>query len=117
MVIDSTNLPIVWIDVDGQMIMRYHRIDARMKIIHNGKGRYNYADTIAHPGQNIDYEGHIALRYRGRSSYFNSDKKPMSFRTLAQPYTPLVFDKKKVEILGMGKDNNWAFIAPYSADL
>lgn len=113
-VIDSTNLPIVWIDVDGKMIMRYHRIDARMKIIHNGKGRYNYADTIAHPGQNIDYEGHIALRYRGRSSYFNSDKKPMSFRTLAQPYTPLVFDKKKVEILGMGKDNNWAFIAPYS---
>ena len=112
--IDSTNLPIVWIDVDGVMIRRYDRIAARMKIIHNGKGRFNYADTVAHPGQTIDYEGDIALRYRGRSSYNNSDKKPFSFRTLSQPYSPEVYDKKKVDILGMGKDNNWALLAPYS---
>ena len=112
--IDHTNLPIVWIDVNGAMIMREERIAAHMKIIHNGKGRLNYADTVAHPGQNIDYEGEIALRYRGRTSYYNSDKKPMSFRTLAEPLTSEVYDKKKVEILGMGKDNNWALLAPYS---
>ena len=104
--IDCTNLPIVWIDVDGVMIRREERIAARMKIIHNGKGLLNYADTVAHPGQHIDYEGDIALRYRGRSSYANSDKKSLSFRTLSEPLTPEVYDKKKVEILGMGKDNN-----------
>ena len=110
--IDSTNLPIVWISVDGATISRNDRIGARMKIIHNGKGRLNYADTVAHPGQTVDYEGYIALRYRGFSSYNMSDKKPYSFRTLSQPYE-MGYDKKKVSILGMGKDNNWALLAPY----
>lgn len=113
-VVESSNLPIVWIDVDGAMIQRYERIPARMKIIYNGKGRLNYADTVAHPGQTIDYEGDIALRYRGNTSYYNSDKKPLLIRTLAEPLTPEVYDKKKVEILGMGKDNKWALLAPYS---
>ena len=97
------------------MIDRQNYIAARMKIIHNGKGRLNYGDTVAHPGQHIDYEGHIALRYRGNSSYNMSDKKPYAFRTLAQPMQEGVeMDKKKVEILGMGKDNKWALLAPYS---
>ena len=111
--IDSTNLPIVWIDVDGAMIMREERITARMKIIHNGDGMLNYGDTIAHPGQHIDYEGYIALRYRGNTSYTHSDKKPYSFRTLEQPLEE-GGKKKKVSLLGMGKDNNWALLAPYS---
>ena len=112
-VIDSTNLPIVWIDVDGAMIDREERIGGRMKIIHNGPGRLNYGDTVAHPGQRVDYEGYIALRYRGNSSYNLSDKKPYSFRTLSKPLEE-GYDKKKVPILGMGKDNNWALLAPYS---
>ena len=37
----STNLPIVWIDVDGNYIDRDERITARMKIIHNGDGNLN----------------------------------------------------------------------------
>ena len=49
----STNLPIVWLDVDGQVIDRYERITARMKIIHNGDGQLNYADTIRHPGSHL----------------------------------------------------------------
>ena len=81
----STNLPIVWLDVDGQLIDRYERITARMKIIHNGDGQLNYADTVAHPGQHIDYEGYVALRYRGSSSFNASDKKPYSFRPLDKP--------------------------------
>ena len=111
--ITSTNLPIVWIEVGGATIQRDERISAHMKIIHNGKGQLNYGDTVAHPGQHIDYEGYIALRYRGNSTYNMSDKKPYSFRTLEQPLE--VSDKKKkVEILGMGKDNNWALMAPYA---
>lgn len=114
-VIDSTNMPIVWIDVDGATIQRDDYVSARMKIIHNGQGQLNYGDTIAHPGQHIDYEGYIALRYRGNSSYSLSDKKPYQFRTLSKPMEDGVeMDKKKVSILGMGKDNKWAMLAPYS---
>lgn len=111
--IDSTNLPIVWIDVNGVMIDREERITGRMKIIHNGDGMLNYADTIAHPGQHIDYEGYIAIRYRGHSSFTLSDKKPYSFHTMTAPIEE-GGSKKKVELLGMGKDNKWCFLAPYS---
>ena len=111
--VNSTNLPIVWMDVDGQIIDRYERITGRMKIIYNGEGQLNYADTIAHPGQHIDYEGYIAVRYRGSSSFNSSDKKPYSFRPLDKPLEE-GGEKKKVNLLGMGKDNNWALLAPYA---
>ena len=109
----QTNLPIVWIDVDGTMIDTEERITARMKIIHNGNGQLNYADTVAHPGQKVDYEGYIALRYRGNSSFSASDKKPYSFRTIDKPLEE-DGQKVKVKILGMSKDNNWAILAPFS---
>lgn len=111
--LDSTNLPIVWIDVDGDSIMRDKRIGAHMKIIWNGEGKMNYADTIAHPGQHIDYDGYIAIRHRGNSTYNDSPKKPYSIRTLKDQ---LKYDgkKQKVSLLGMGKDNNWALLAPYA---
>ena len=109
----STNLPIVWVNVGGEYIDRYERITARMKIIHNGDGQLNWADTVAHPGQRIDYEGYVALRYRGSSSFSFSDKKPYSFRPLDKPLEDGGV-KKKVNILGMGKDNNWALLAPYA---
>ena len=109
----STNLPIVWIDVDGQYIDRYERITAHMKIIYNDDGSLNYADTVAHPGQRVDYEGYVALRYRGSSSFSMSDKKPYSFRPLDKPLEEGGV-KKKVKILGMGKDNDWALLAPYA---
>ena len=109
----STNLPIVWLDVDGEYIDREERITAHMKIIHNGDGALNWADTIAHPGQTIDYEGYVALRYRGSSSFNSSDKKPYSFRPLDKPLEEGGV-KQKVKILGMGKDNNWALLAPYA---
>ena len=108
----STNLPIVWIEVKGRTLDRYQRIEGHMKIIDNGKGQLNYSDTKAHPGQRIDYEGYIALRYRGNSTYNDSPKKPYSFRTLDGPMK--YASKHKVKILGMGKDDNWALLAPYS---
>ena len=108
----STNLPIVLIEVRGRTIDRYQRIEGRMKIIDNGKGQLNYADLKAHPGQRIDYEGYISLRYRGNSTFNDSPKKPYSFRTLDGPKK--YASKKKVKILGMGKDDNWALLAPYS---
>ncbi len=111
--LDSTNLPILFIDTDGQMIDREERITARMKIIWNGDGQVNYRDTLRHPGQNIDYDGYIGLKYRGNSSFDSSDKKPYSIKLLE---TPLEQGgaKRKEPLLGMGKDNDWALLAPYS---
>lgn len=112
--IEQTNLPIVFITTGGRMILMDDYILAQMKIIHNGEGSPNYADTVSHPGQRIDYEGHIALKYRGNSSFNNSDKKPMAFRTLASNVLPANGGlKEKVKILGMKKDNKWCFIAPW----
>ena len=112
--VDETNLPIVFIDVDGKEIQRDTYILAKMKIIDNGEGQKNYGDTVAYPNQNIDYEGWVALKYRGNSSFDSSDKKPYSFRTLDGDVLPDDGGgKKKVKILGMGKDNKWAFIAPW----
>lgn len=109
----ETNLPIVFLNVKDQQIDRDGRITARMKIIDNGFGGVNYGDTLRHPNQLINYEGFVALKYRGNSSFTNSDKKPYSFRPLDRPLEEGGV-KMKVKILGMGKDNNWALQAPYT---
>lgn len=110
--VESTNLPIIFIEAGGRMILRDSYVLAKMKIIHNGEGQTNHADTISWPGQHVDYEGWIALKYRGNSSFTESDKKPYAFRTLES--NDLDGKKKKVSILGMPKDNKWGFIAPWS---
>jgi len=112
--LDSTNLPIVWIEVSGDSIKRDQRIQGRMTIIDNGEGRLNYTDTIEHPHQHIDYQGYIAIRYRGNSTFNNSPKKPYSLRTLDEPMWRGNAKKRKVSLLGMGRDSNWALLAPYA---
>ena len=108
----STNLPIVWLTVEGE-VQRTERITARMRIIDNGPGHLNYADTAAHPGQHIDYEGFIGLSYRGNSSFDYSAKKPYSFRPLNRPLEQ-GGSWQRVSILGMPRDNKWALLAPYN---
>lgn len=124
-VLKETNLPIVFIDVDGREIQREERIIARMKIIDNGQPHtmteeelatatsLNYADTLAHPNQHVDYTGNIALKYRGNST-FNGDKKPYSFHTLRSPIGEFEGEKQKVRLLGMNSDDDWALMAPYA---
>ena len=109
----ETNLPIVFINVGGKTIQRESRITARMTIVDNGEGQLNYADLSAHPGQHIDYDGYISLKYRGNSSFTSSDKKPYGFKTIDNTLEN-GGKKQKVELLGMGKDNDWALLAPFS---
>jgi spore coat protein CotH len=114
-VLKKTNLPIIFIDTRNKgknttAIHKDYRVAVRMKIIHNADG-LNYADTITHQGQTVNYEGWVAIKYRGTSSFNNSDKKPYGFKTLK---TAQVDGKKeKVELLGMPKDNTWVLLAPY----
>lgn len=105
----ETNLPVIFINTQAQQIDRDERITVKMKIIHNGDGQVNYMDTLAHPGQTVDYDGEIGLKYRGNSSFTNSDKKPYAIRPL-----DAAGKKAKVSLLGMGKDNDWALLAPYA---
>ena len=114
-VLEKTNLPIVFVntrDVDGNItaIHKAHRVAVRMKIIDNTDG-LNYGDTIAYPGQRADYEGWVGIKYRGSSSFSQSDKKPYGFRTLKT--SDVNGEKDEVELLGMPKDNNWVLLAPY----
>ncbi len=111
-VLTSTNLPIVWIQAP-KTINQNTRVTATIKIIDNGEGLLNYADTVAYPGQHIDFEGYIGLRYRGNSSYLYSDKKPYSFRPLDKPLEE-GGEWKKASILGMPRDSKWALLAPYA---
>lgn len=111
--VDSTNLPIVFINVNGDTIHKNDKITAWMKIIHNGNGQWNYADTVAHPNQTVDYDGYISINYRGNTSYTLAPKKSYTIRTLEQPLEE-GGKKLKVKLLGMGKDNNWALLANYS---
>lgn len=106
----ETNLPIVFIHTQQQAIHRDYRIAARMKIINNEDG-INYGDTLAHPNQTVDYDGWIAIRYRGNTSFDWSDKKSYNFKTM-QTDDPNG-EKKKSKLLGMPKDNTWVLLAPY----
>ena len=113
--IPQTNLPIIFINVDGHRIDRNRYILGRMKIIHNGDGQLNYGDTVAHPDQKVDYEGFIAIKWRGHSSFDHADKKPFSIRTLEQDLLPdQGGEKKKVQLAGMNKDSKWCTIAPWA---
>ena len=111
--LDSTNLPIVWIDCNGNQVNRNERVTATIKIIHNGDGRLNYTDTVAHPGQHVEYDGYVGIRYRGNTSFTRSAKPPYSFRPIDRPLEE-GGDWKKVALLGMGKDSRWILLAPYN---
>ena len=113
--IGHTNLPIVFIDTRNggttpNIIHKDYRIPVRMKIINNANG-INYGDTTTHAGQHADYEGWVGIKYRGNSSFKYSDKKPFGFKTLKT--NDVDGKKEKVELLGMGKDNDWVMLAPF----
>lgn len=109
--VDSTNLPLIFINTGGGKIERNHYVSAQMKIVNNKDG-VNYGDTIAFSEQLTDYDGCIAIRYRGNSSYFFSDKKGYAIRAIDKPISE-GGKKKKSSFLGMRKGKKWALIAPH----
>lgn len=112
----ETNLPIVFINTGTtsaptSVIHRDYYTTARMKIISNADG-INYGDTLFHPNQTVDYDGWIALKYRGHSSFSLSEKKPYTVKTLLT--SDLNGRKRKAPLMGMPADNDWALLAPYA---
>ncbi len=77
-------------------------------------GVYTTIQTADHPDQNVEFEGPISIKWRGSTSFGNDGtqtKKPMSVKLLKTE--DLNGKKDKVKLLGMGKDSDWCFLAPW----
>ncbi len=104
----ESNLPIVLIETNGNTIARRYDIHATVKIVDNGAGNTNYADLSAHPGQTLSYEGKVALRYRGNSSFTSSAKKPFKLQPIDNAGAA-----QTVSILGLTAAKEYALLAPF----
>jgi len=100
----SSNLPIVFINTNGQSIPNEPKITADMGIIYNGEGSRNY---ITDPWNN--YNGKIGIERRGHSSQKLFPKKQYGFETRDDNGENL-----NVSLLGFPAENDWILYAPYS---
>jgi hypothetical protein len=101
---DSTLLPLIIIDTDGQPIPNEPRITAHMKLIYNEAGLYNYTTD---PGNG--YNGHISIEVRGESSVWYFPKKSYGLETQTE-----LGENNNVSLLGLPAENDWVLYAPYS---
>lgn len=99
----SSNLPIVFINTNGQTIQSENRIIANLGIVNNAEGQRNYiTDSIN------DYNGLVSIEIRGSTSA-SFPKKSFAFETqYAQG------DNNNVELMGLPSENDWILYAPYS---
>ncbi len=99
----SSNLPIIVINTLGNTIADDPKTDATMGIIYNGEGvRNNLTDP-----QN-DYNGKIAIEYRGQSSQmFPMKSYGFELRDAANK-------SQDKSLLGIAKESDWILYAPYT---
>jgi len=100
--VDSTRLPIVVINTNGQTINQTAKITADMGIIYNGAGTMNHiTDPFNH------YNGKIGIEVRGQTS--------ASFPQLQYNVETRNIDSSNynVSLLGMPIENDWVLYAPY----
>ncbi|MEJ5261140.1 MAG: CotH kinase family protein [Ignavibacterium sp.] len=99
----SSNLPIVVINTNGQVIPDDYKITADMGIIYNGEGVRNYiTDPFNH------YNGKIGIELRGSSSQ-QFPKKQYGVETRDSLGNDLA-----VSLLGLPSETDWVFFAPYN---
>lgn len=102
-VVTSSNLPIIKINTNGKTIGLTDKIAADISIFDSGKSENKVTDVPT-------YQGKIGIELRGSSSLEISPRKPYSVETREND----AITNKNIDFLGMKKDNDWAFIAPYS---
>jgi hypothetical protein len=100
---ESSNLPIIVIDTNGQKIRDEPRIAAHMGIVNNPEGARNHVTDIYN-----DYDGRINIEIRGQSSQMYP-KKSYGFETQDE-----YGDNLNVSMLGMPEENDWILYGPYS---
>ncbi|MBV5312415.1 MAG: CotH kinase family protein [Prolixibacteraceae bacterium] len=99
----SSNLPLVFINTNGQTIADDPKITADLGIIWNGPGKRN---ALTDPKNN--YNGKIAIEVRGSSSQM-FPKKGYGFETKSSTLADI-----DVSLLGMPEENDWVLYAPYT---
>ena len=99
----ESNLPIVVIKTNGQVILDEPRIVCDMGIIYNGNGVMNNVNDPFN-----EYDGKISIEYRGSSSQ-SFPKKPYALETQKANG-----DNNNVSLLGMPSENDWILYAPYT---
>lgn len=98
----DSNLPIVIIETDNNSeIQDDPRIFGTMKIIQSPNGARNFVND-ANNNDYLNYSGTISIEIRGSSSQTIA-KKPYGLTTLSEDRT----ENDNVELLGMGKENDW----------
>jgi spore coat protein CotH len=103
--IDSSNLPLVFIETDRYGIADDQSIwtTAQMGIVNNGEGKFNKpTDTYN------EYNGLISIRTRGQSSA-DFAKKTYRFELIDNSGTDTSF-----ALLGMPKESDWVLFGPYT---
>ncbi len=99
----SSNLPIVKIFTNGQVIPDEPKILVKIEITDNGPSARNY---FTDPGN--DYNGWAGMELRGSSS-MQYDKKSFGFET-----TDSLLNDTNVSILGMPLENDWILNANFT---
>jgi hypothetical protein len=101
--LNSSNLPIIIIETQGQTIPDEPKIAAQMKIIYNTPPQRNY---VTDPG-NV-YDGYVGIEIRGSYSA-TLPQKPYGFETRDSLGNDL-----DAPILDMPAENDWILIANYN---
>ena len=98
----STDLPLIIINTQGKTIVDEPKITGSMKIVANNSGVNRFTDS------GNEYNGHIGIELRGRSSQ-HYPQKPYLFETRDASGKNL-----NVSILGMPEENDWILLSNYN---
>lgn len=99
----SSKLPLINITTNGQIIVQEDKITANMQVIDHQGNSNSFSDSAT-------FETKIGIELRGQTSLQFSERLPFSVETRKSDG----FISDDVKLLGLPKENDWAFIAPYS---
>lgn len=99
--IESSNIPIVLIDTQGQTILDDPRISAKMKIVDNQDGSRNFLTS-----ESFAYDGDIEIEIRGSTSQAYPKKQ---YRIETQHPDG---SNNNVSLMGLPEENDWILGAP-----
>ena len=100
---ESSVLPIVLIETNGEPIVEADKISANLQIIYNGVGVDN---SISDPP--TDYDGQIGIEVRGASSA-GYPQRPFGFET-----RNIDGSNNNVELIEMPAENDWVLLSNFN---